>query len=165
MDKMIFNFEHYMFKYYIFLTIFLLISAQICFAGSAGELGRHYGIRFTKPVIIGPLRELKQGKLPPPTVLDDPDKEAALGDGDRQESEYFSTFNPDVDFDEPLYTEPGKGLSDLYSMLHKKGSRVSHRIWPLMRIPADMLKELARKPAKPVRTAAKNHPPKGKKQK
>jgi hypothetical protein len=135
-----------MYRKLVLGALSLIISAGTAYADSAGELGRHYGIRFTMPVIIGPLRDLKQGKLPPPAVLSDPER-LNEGAAENSEAEGMSTFNPDFDFDEPLYADfSAEGMADLYAMLHKKGSRMSYEIYPLARYPLEEVK-LRAKPA------------------
>jgi hypothetical protein len=140
----------------------LVFSAGVSRAESAGELGRHYGVRYTMPIIIGPLRDLRQGKLPPPIVLDRPDTpDAGSGEapGDGGEEAYIP-FNPDLDFDEPLYADrAADNLSDLYAALHKKGSRVVYQINPLLKFPLEevtqRVKSQAKKQARqPARTSA-----------
>jgi hypothetical protein len=131
-------------------------------AESAGELGRHYGVRYTMPIIIGPLRDIRQGKLPPPAILDRPETPDTEDGEVSLEDEAFSSFNPDFDFDEPLYADyAADSLADLYAVLHKRGSRVSAQISPLMRFTLEEVKQRTRPQAKKQakkagRTAAEN---------
>jgi hypothetical protein len=119
-------------------------------AESAGELGRHFGIRYTMPIIVGPLRELRQGMAP---LIMDPvipgGENAGEGEADAAIGEMYSTFNPDLDFDEPLYSDYAvDGLSGLYAVLHKRGSRVSYEIFPLMKFPVQDVKQRTKQQAK-----------------
>jgi hypothetical protein len=133
------------------IAVFLLLYPfQKAAAESAGELGRHYGVRYTMPIIIGPLRDLRQGKLPPPAILERPETadvdslDAEPGDGDA-----YTPFNPDLDFDEPLYADfTADSLTDLYALLHKKGSRVSYKIYPLMKVPLEEVRQRVKPQAK-----------------
>jgi hypothetical protein len=142
----------YAISVWLFFSMFL--SGELARAESAGELGRHYGVRYTMPVIIGPLRDLRQGKLPPPAALERQETpDAAEGDASA-ETEAFAAFNPDLDFDEPLYADfTADSLADLYAVLHKRGSRVTYQISPLMKFPLEDVKQRVK--AKPAKKAAK----------
>jgi hypothetical protein len=139
----------------------LLYPVQNVAAESAGELGRHYGVRYTMPIIIGPLRDLRQGKLPPPAILERPETtDTDALDAESGDEGAFTPFNPDLDFDEPLYADfTADSLGDLYALLHKKGSRVSYQIYPLMKLSLEDVKQRTKPQAKkqarqPARTSA-----------
>jgi hypothetical protein len=130
------------------IAVFLLLYPfQKAAAESAGELGRHYGVRYTMPIIIGPLRDLRQGKLPPPAILERPETaDADSLDAESGDEGAFTPFNPDLDFDEPLYAD--FTADSLYALLHKKGSRVSYQIYPLMKFPLEEVRQRTKPQAK-----------------
>ena len=128
------------------LPIFLfLLYPMVGYGASAGELGIQYNIRYTNPIVIGPVKQVQQGILPRSSILE-AEEELAAEEGlspfsrsnnyDDDDDE-FSPFVPlyKKDFDETVIVPVDH--NDLFSMLHINGARVTYQIRPLVHVSID----------------------------
>lgn len=137
-----------------FLLLFLMIlwaGSGTAFAedGSAGDLGKQYGLKFTKAIVIGPIHQVERGKLPVPPVLEDPE----LEDKSRPESgeqQFAFAFNPYPDFDEYIRNRYTEDL--LFESLHIGGSRMSRVLTPVTRVDIAEMKQGSRQARAPRAT-------------
>ena len=126
------------------LLIFLfLFYPMIGYGASAGELGIQYNIRYTNPIVIGPVKQVQQGILPRSSILD-AEEELAAEEGlspfsrssiyDDDDDDEFSPFVTlyKKDFDETVIVPVDH--NDLFSMLHINGARVTYQIRPLVHV-------------------------------
>ena len=130
----------------IFVSIFCLIPAT-GFCASAGELGINYQIRYTNPIVVGPIKQILQGNYPKSPILE-AEEEIAIEEGSfvaPQENSAFSAFGSVFrkDLDEAVIVVADH--NDFFSMLHVEGARVTYQIRPLVHVPLDDAKSVNNK--------------------
>ena len=131
----------------LLLILLIPLFPSRAIAASAGELGIQYHIRYTNPIVIGPVKQVQQGILPKSPIIE-AEEEIAVEEGTLNLSPFnssgdeFSPFSPiyEKDLDETVIVPVDH--HDLFSLLHVNGARVSYQIRPLTHIPITDAHEL-----------------------
>ena len=130
-----------MYKIIMTALVILCILPGKGLCSSAGELGIHYNIRYTNPIVVGPVKQIIQGDFPKSPIIE-AEEDIAIEEGTLTPSTSLSSpafnFLLNKDLDETIMLLADQ--NDIFSLLHVGGARASYRISPLVQVPLENAK-------------------------